>query len=71
VIIYMLGGGLARSTEILGIRFINIVNRGIRNILAYNRIICFIVLYHKGFRQTGEAKVIHRYLPREVGELLV
>jgi hypothetical protein len=33
---HMLGGGLARSTEILGIRFINTVNGGIRNILAYN-----------------------------------
>jgi hypothetical protein len=32
---------------------------------------CFVTSYHKSFRATGQAKVIHRYLPREVGELLV
>ncbi|KJZ69304.1 hypothetical protein HIM_11298 [Hirsutella minnesotensis 3608] len=32
---------------------------------------CFVTSYHKGFRSTGQAKVIHRYMPREVGELLV
>ncbi|KAG7405148.1 ATP-dependent DNA helicase Q5 [Fusarium oxysporum f. sp. rapae] len=32
---------------------------------------CIVTLYHKGFRLTGQAKVIHRYLPRAIGELLV
>ena len=71
VIMHMLGGGPAHSTEISGIRFVNTVNGGICNILAYNRMMCFMVSYHKGFRQTGEAKVIYRYLLCEVGELLV
>lgn len=31
---------------------------------------CFVTMYHKGFRKSGDIKVIHRYLPREVGELL-
>ncbi|KAH7169547.1 RecQ helicase [Fusarium sp. MPI-SDFR-AT-0072] len=31
---------------------------------------CFVTSYHKSFRATGQAKVIHRYLPREVSELL-
>lgn len=27
--------------------------------------------YHKGYSITGSAKIIHRFLPKEVGELLV
>lgn len=30
-----------------------------------------VTSYHKGYNITGSAKVIHRYLPREVSELLV
>ena len=32
---------------------------------------CFVTMYHKGFRRSNKVKVIHRYVPREVGELLV
>ena len=31
----------------------------------------FVASYHKGYRSSGNIKIIHRYLPREVGELLV
>lgn len=61
----------ARIPEISGIRFCNTVNGGVRNIFAHNRMICFVTSYHKNFRRTGQSKIIHRYLPREVGELLV
>lgn len=71
MIMHMVAGQPARSTEILGIRFVNTVNGGVRNILAYNKMMCFVTLYYKNFRSTGQAKVIHWYLPREVGELLV
>jgi hypothetical protein len=30
-----------------------------------------IAIYYKGYNITGSAKIIHRYLPKEVGELLV
>jgi hypothetical protein len=30
----------------------------------------FVTTYHKNYQQTGKMKIIHRYLPREVGELL-
>lgn len=62
---------IVRSTEILGIRYVNTINGGVRNILAHNKMMCFVTSYHKNFRQSGQTKVIHRYLPREVGELLV
>jgi hypothetical protein len=58
-------------TEISGIRHQNTMNGGVRNVLAHNGMMCVVTLYHKGFRLTGQAKVIHRYLPRAVGELLV
>ncbi len=32
---------------------------------------CFVTMYHKGFRRTRNTKIIHQYLPREVGELTV
>lgn len=39
--------------------------------MAHNQMISFITSYRKGYRITGEVKVIHRYMPREVGELMV
>ena len=30
-----------------------------------------VTTYHKGYSVTGSTKIIHRYLPKEVGELLV
>ncbi|KAL3587360.1 hypothetical protein FPOAC2_13255 [Fusarium poae] len=71
VAMHMLGGQPARSTEILGIRMWNTMNGGVRNIFIHDGMVCFVTMYHKGFRQSGKVKVIHRYLPREVGELLV
>ncbi|KKZ66219.1 hypothetical protein EMCG_08055 [[Emmonsia] crescens] len=33
--------------------------------------VVFVTRYHKGFHASNDIKVIHRYLPREVGELVV
>jgi hypothetical protein len=30
-----------------------------------------VTTYHKGYSASGNTKTIHRYLPREVGELLI
>ncbi|KAI8682258.1 hypothetical protein NCS56_00348100 [Fusarium sp. Ph1] len=71
VLMHMLGGQPARATEILGLRMWNTANGGVRNIFIHEGMVCFVTMYHKGFRKTGNTKIIHRYLPREVGELLV
>ncbi|KAF4473075.1 ATP-dependent DNA helicase Q1 [Fusarium albosuccineum] len=72
VLMHMLGGQPARATELLGLRMWNTANGGVRNIFMHEGMVCFVTMYHKGFRQSGgDIKVIHRYLPREVGELLV
>ena len=71
MVMHMVAGQPARSAEILGIRYINTVHGGVRNILAHNGMICLVMSDHDNTRSTSEARVIHRYLPREVGELLV
>ncbi|RKK65967.1 hypothetical protein BFJ69_g15825 [Fusarium oxysporum] len=71
MLMHMVAGQPARAPEILGIRFRNTMNGGIRNVFAHRGMMCFVTSYHKGFRSTGQVKVIHRYLPREIGELLV
>ncbi|KAI7772852.1 hypothetical protein LZL87_013969 [Fusarium oxysporum] len=58
-------GQPARLTEILGLQIWNTMNGGVRNIFIYEGMVCFITMYHKGFRQMGNTKIIHRYVPRE------
>ena len=33
--------------------------------------VVFVTRYHKGYQLSGDVKIIHRYLPREAGDLLV
>ena len=44
---------------------------GVRNFIMENGLVGLVAQYHKGYRSSGNIKIIHRYLPREVGELLV
>ncbi|KAG6148290.1 hypothetical protein E4U37_007506 [Claviceps purpurea] len=71
LLVHMLSGQPARATEILGIRHQNTSNGGTRNIFISKGEVCFVTAYHKNFQQTNQAKIIHRFLPRAVGELLV
>ncbi|KAF5513901.1 Bloom syndrome protein-like protein [Colletotrichum fructicola] len=71
MLMHMVAGQPARAPELAGIRHSNTANGGVRNVFAHDGMMCFVTSYHKNYRQTGTAKVIHRYLPREVGELLV
>ncbi|KAK4206220.1 hypothetical protein QBC37DRAFT_329190 [Rhypophila decipiens] len=70
-IMHMLGGMPARSWELLEIRHSNTANGGVRNIIIDRGMVCFVTLYHKNYRSSEQVKIIHRYLPREAGELLV
>ncbi len=49
----------------------NSTKTGTRNIFVENGLLVFITSYYKGYSISGTTKIIHRYLPREVGELLV
>jgi hypothetical protein len=71
IIIHMVGGQAPRATEILGMQYCNSSNGGFRNILIHRGLVCFIAAYHKNYHSSEQVKIIHRYLPRAVGELLV
>jgi superfamily II DNA helicase RecQ len=70
-LMHLCGGQPARAPELLGIRWKNTAYGGVRNIFIEEGLVAFVTTYHKGYRSSGNIKIVHRYLPREVGELLV
>lgn len=42
-----------------------------RNVFIEDGLVVVASKYHKGFYASNDVKIIHRYLPREVGELVV
>ena len=42
-----------------------------RNVFVEDDLLMFVTRYHKGYNMTNFVKVIHRYLPQEVSELLM
>jgi superfamily II DNA helicase RecQ len=71
VLVHLLGGQPARTTEILSIRHMNTSYGGRRNIFIIHGQVAMLCLYHKGYSLHGQTKMIYRYLPYEVGILLV
>jgi hypothetical protein len=68
---HMTGGQLAHSPEILSVRHRNTVQGSHRNLFIEDGMVVFVTRYHKDYEVKGDIKIIHRYLPREVGELVV
>jgi hypothetical protein len=68
---HMTGGQPARSPEILSVRHCDTVQGGYRNLFIEDGMVVFVTRYHKGYEVKGDVKIIYRYLPREVGELVV
>ena len=60
----------ARGTELVTITHVNMPNEQSQEVFVENGLLVYVTMYHKGIWHAGAAKVIHRYLPREVGELL-
>ena len=71
MLMHITGGQPARGTEILSIRHSNTVKGMHRNVFIENGLVVFVTRYHKGYAMSGDVKIIHRYLPRAVGELWV
>ncbi|KAK1051292.1 hypothetical protein LTR74_016865 [Friedmanniomyces endolithicus] len=68
VLMHITGGQPARGTEILSCRHRNTAAGSHRNVFIENGQIVFVTKYHRGVEITGDVKIIHGYLPREVGE---
>jgi superfamily II DNA helicase RecQ len=71
VLMHITGGQPARAPEILSIRHSNTGEGAHRNIFVEDGMVVFVTRYHKGYQMQGDVKIIHRYLPREVGELYI
>ena len=71
VLVHIVEGQPARWPELGSVRHSNTVKGGHRNIFIEDGMVVFVTRYHKGYNVSGDIKIIHRYLPREVGELLV
>ncbi|CAG8312762.1 unnamed protein product [Penicillium salamii] len=61
----------ARAPELLSIRHKNTHSEGHQNVFIENSIVAIVTSYHKGFYASNDVKIIHRYLPRDVSELVV
>lgn len=71
LLIHMTGGQPARATELILLRWRNSAHGDIRNIFIENGQVVFVTSYHKNYAQSSTTSIIQRYLPRELGELLV
>jgi hypothetical protein len=71
VAVHMSGGGVARGSEIITIRHRNDRTSNGRGIFLSDGMVDLVTMYHKGEGHTSRPKIIHRFPPEEVGELLV
>lgn len=71
VLMHVAGGQPAQAPETLSIRHSNTAKEGHQNVFVEDGMVVFVTRYHKGYAISGDVKIIHRYVPREVGELVV
>ena len=71
VLMPLSGGQQPRGQEMLSICHSNTQKGDRRNVFIENGMVVFVTRYHKGYHMSAKEKVIHRYLPRGVGELYV
>jgi superfamily II DNA helicase RecQ len=72
VLVHLTAGSPARATELTSIQIENgPEGRGQRGVFIDNGMVDFVTAYHKGWSASKKSKVIHRFVPREVGQLIV
>lgn len=71
LLVHLTAGQPARGSETLSLRHVNTVNGHHRNIFIEGGMVSTVTTYHKCYSTTSNTKIIHRYLPKAVGELLV
>lgn len=71
LLIHIVGGQPARGSELLSILCCNDVHGLRRSVFLENGLVSFVTFYHKGYSIQGSTRIIHRYLPKEVSELVV
>jgi len=72
ILVHLTGGAPARGTEIVSIQHENgNDSRTQRGIFIDKGMVQFVTSYHKGYSTSQKVKIIHRFIPKEVGELVV
>jgi hypothetical protein len=71
IVVHIVAGQPACGTGLFSLQYCNNVHGLPRNIYVENGLVSFVTCYHKGYSIQGSNKIIHRYLPREVSELVV
>ncbi|KAK0247290.1 hypothetical protein LTR01_008815 [Friedmanniomyces endolithicus] len=72
VLVHMSAGAPARATELVSIQQVNGESaRCHRGLMVDQGMVVFVTSYHKGFSASQSQKCVHRFVPREVGELVV
>lgn len=71
LLVHMTGGQPARATELLSLRHSNTLHGRHRNIFIEHGLVSTVTTYHKGYSINNTTKIIHRYLPKAVSELVV
>ncbi|OBT70934.1 hypothetical protein VF21_10104 [Pseudogymnoascus sp. 05NY08] len=59
ILIHLCAGQPSRATEILGLRWKNTANGGVRNVIIENGLVGLVGQYHKGYRSSSNIKIIH------------
>ncbi|THC88033.1 hypothetical protein EYZ11_012517 [Aspergillus tanneri] len=71
LLIHVTAGQPGRATEIVSLRHSNTVQGRHRNIFIKHGLVSTVTAYHKGYSVSNSTKIIHRYLPKPVSELVV
>jgi len=71
ILVHITSGQPARVTEWLSIRHCNTLQGEHRNVFVEEGLISIVTSYHKGYNMEGSTKVIHRYLPKDISEIMV
>jgi hypothetical protein len=59
VLMYISRGQAARALELLGIRWKNTKQGGVRNIFIKDGLVAFVTTYHKGYWSSNNIKIIY------------
>jgi superfamily II DNA or RNA helicase len=70
ILVHITGGQPARGTEIAILRHFN-AQQNMRNVYIQDGRVIIVTRYHKAQALTGQLRVIPRFLPTRVGQLLV
>lgn len=71
LLVHVTAGQPARGTEIIALRHSNTPEGRHRSIFIEHGLVSTVTSYHKSQSITNSTKIIHRYLPRVVSELMV